>query len=102
LNNSQQQKLLEENFASIGIGIIEAAMAWWMEPKKIQRLAHVEGVEHVQQALTKGSGVILLSAHQTALELCAPIIAPHLAVRCIYRPQKNRLFNFFMERARAR
>src|SRR5689334_22241910 len=41
LNSCEQKNLARKNFASIGIGLIEAALAWWMPDDKLQQLFNV-------------------------------------------------------------
>lgn len=101
LNEHQRQQLLKAHFAAIGIGIVETGMAWWMPTAKLPPL-QIEGAEHLMHALTAGKGVILLSAHFTTLEIAARLIARHFPICVIYRLQKNRLFNLFMENGRRR
>src|SRR5438094_3648476 len=36
LSPEEQKKLARKNFESLGIGIIESAMAWWLPDEKIQ------------------------------------------------------------------
>lgn len=102
LSDKQRTILLKKNFASLGMGIMEVAMAWWLPEKKLQPLGHIEGAENLTNALQQGKGVILLSAHFTTLEIAARIVGARFTIRTLYRKQKNRLFNSFMERGRAR
>jgi Kdo2-lipid IVA lauroyltransferase/acyltransferase len=102
LNKQQRQQLLKKHFAAMGMGVVEAGMAWWMKEKKFQRLGIIEGAEHLEKALQQKRGVILLSAHFTTLEIAARLVGARYTIHTLYRAQKNRLFNFFMERARKR
>jgi Kdo2-lipid IVA lauroyltransferase/acyltransferase len=101
-NKQQHIELLKKHFAALGMGIIETGMAWWMKEKKFQQLGVIEGAEHLEKALQQGRGVILLSAHFTTLEIAARLVGKRYKIHTLYREQKNRLFNFFMERARKR
>lgn len=102
LTPRQRLALLRENFAAVGIGIMEMAMAWWMNKQTLQNLGYIEGATHLEKALEQGKGVILLSAHFTTLEIAARIVGSRFTIRTLYRKQKNRLFNLFIERGRQR
>ncbi|HLQ85059.1 MAG TPA: hypothetical protein VK110_02810, partial [Salinisphaeraceae bacterium] len=69
LSKRQQQLLVRDHFRSIGMAAAETALCWWGDDATIRRLASIEGFEHLQQAATRGKGIILFSAHFTALEL---------------------------------
>jgi KDO2-lipid IV(A) lauroyltransferase len=100
LKESERNILIQKSFDSLGMGIIETGMAWWASDKKIENLSSLEGKENLEKALEKGKGVISLCGHFTTLEIAARIVGKQFRMRAIYREQKNKLFNFFMERGR--
>ncbi len=102
LSPIQRATLLEEHFAALGIGLFETAMAWWARDDKLRDLARVEGLEHLQQALDRGKGVILLTGHFTPLELGARFITWHQPFHAMYRSHKNPLYETVMRRERER
>ncbi len=51
------------------MGLFETALSWWGSPKRCLQLTHIEGLEHLQAALDKGNGAILLCAHFTTIEM---------------------------------
>jgi len=104
LSSSQRTALLEAHFAALGIGLFETAiglfetaMAWWAPDAKLRGLARVEGAEHLEQALARGKGVILLTGHFTTLELGARFITWHQPFHAMYRSHKNRLLSIPQE-----
>src|SRR3546814_5098829 len=54
MNEKERERLLRENFASTGIAFFEMAMSWWWPKARLQRLAKIEGLEHLQQAQAEG------------------------------------------------
>ena len=102
LSPTQRAALLEAHFAALGIGLFETAMAWWAPDDKLRGLARVEGLEHLQQALDRGKGVILLTGHFTPLELGARFITWHQPFHAMYRSHKNLLYEAVMRRERER
>jgi len=102
LTLDQRTVLLEDHFAALGIGLFETAMAWWASDKKLRGLARVEGAEHLQQAMDRGKGVILLTGHFTTLELGARFITWQQPFHAMYRSHKNPLYEAVMRRERER
>jgi KDO2-lipid IV(A) lauroyltransferase len=99
---TQIEQLLSDHWAALGIGLFETALAWWGSDPQIRRLGQVSGVEHLDQALAQGRGVILLTGHFIPLELGARFITLHRPFHALYRPHKNPLFETLMRHERER
>ena len=97
-----RDKLLRENFASSGIALFEMAMSWWWPKYRLARLAHIEGLEHLQQAQQNGQGVILMAVHFTTLEIGAALLGQQHTIDGMYREHKNPLFDYIQRRGRER
>jgi len=102
LSPIRRTALLEAHFTALGIGLFETAMAWWAPDAKLRGLARVEGADHLEQALARGKGVILLTGHFTTLELGARFITWHQPFHAMYRSHKNPLYETVMRRERER
>ena len=102
LSTSERDSILSEQFLSMGIGVLEMAMSWWAPARRLKKLAHVEGLPHLQTALDRGKGVILLSAHFTTLEIGGRLLALHTPFHVMYREHKNAAFDRVMKSARIR
>lgn len=100
LDENQRAHLLKNHFASLGMGLVETAMSWWTSDARMRKLARIEGLEHLEEALRYGKGVILLSAHFTNLEIGTHLLAIHTRFHAMYRAHKNPLFDAVMKRAR--
>ncbi|MEO8401306.1 MAG: LpxL/LpxP family Kdo(2)-lipid IV(A) lauroyl/palmitoleoyl acyltransferase [Gammaproteobacteria bacterium] len=100
LSAEEQTKLVRKNFESLGIGLIEAAMAWWLPDEKLKHLFTVHGLEYAEQAFAKGKGIILLGPHFTCLEMVGRLISMQYSFAVMYRPHKKRLIAFVQERFR--
>jgi KDO2-lipid IV(A) lauroyltransferase len=101
---SERDTFIKKNFESLGIGIIETAMAWWIPDKKLKKFSSVtlHGEENAVKAFAKGKGIILLSPHFTCLEMIGRSISSQYSVAAMYRPHKNKLLNLLQERFRQR
>jgi len=69
LSEVQRNKLAREHFEALGASLMEMALGRWASDKKMLAITTTEGVEHIQETLDEGYGVILLCAHFTALEV---------------------------------
>ena len=99
---AERELLLKENFASTGIAFFEMAMSWWWSKPRLAKLAHVEGLEHLEQAQREGKGVILMAFHFTTLEIGAALLGQQHTIDGMYREHNNPLFDFIQRRGRER
>lgn len=94
LGRSEVEALTKRNFENIGACIAELAHAWFGRGDRPGPVFRVEGREHLDAALGKGHGVILLSGHFTTLEISVPIVktcVPFFAF--MFSPRGNPLLN---------
>lgn len=89
----QQEQLVKQHFRSLGIGLIEMGLAWWGSDKPLKQRVTIEGLEHLDNALQQGNGVILLSAHFTTLEIGGRLLSLFRPLHAMYREQDNKIFN---------
>ncbi|MDH5423504.1 MAG: lipid A biosynthesis lauroyl acyltransferase [Gammaproteobacteria bacterium] len=92
-------RLCKTNFKHLGTGVFEVGLAWWQQ-KKLLKISRINGLHHLTAALEKGRGVILLTSHFTCLEIGAHIICTKVPLEAVYKPAKNKLFDFFMVKKR--
>lgn len=98
----ERERILRAQFQSVGIGIFETAIAWWSSDARIRKLTRLEGQEHLDAALARGRGAILLSAHFTTLEIGARALCARLPTNIMYRPTNNAVLERFLARNRGR
>jgi KDO2-lipid IV(A) lauroyltransferase len=99
---AERERLLDRHFESIGIALMETAMAWWSSDRRIQSLTSIEGIEHLENAQKNRRGILLLSAHFTSLEIGARAICARVPTNIMYRPASNPVMGFFLARNRAK
>ena len=101
LNQAKQQQLIKEHFQSLGMTLFETGMAWWPK-KQFSGTVKIEGINHLQEHLKQGKGVLMLGAHFTTLDIGGYLLSRQQAFCVIYREHKNPLFELVMNTARQR
>lgn len=100
LSPHEKTDLIKKNFASLGIGLIETGIAWWVTDERLRNLYKVHGLGYAASAFAKGKGVILLGPHFTSLELVGRLLGMHYSFAVMFRPHKKPLVSFIHERFR--
>lgn len=100
LTKQQRQQLLETNFRTMGMMLIETALSWWASDERLQKRVKYEGLEHLEAAKQRGKGVILLTGHFTSMELGGRLIMLKTPCYVMFRELKNPLFNAVMMKNR--
>jgi KDO2-lipid IV(A) lauroyltransferase len=100
LDAKARERLLDRHFASLGIAVLEIPLAWWSSPARFNRLVRVEGREHLEAALARGRGAIVLTAHFTPIELAGRALASLTRIGFLYRPTRNEVLSYALERFR--
>lgn len=101
LDRLERQEAVRTHFESLGLSLMEMALGWWGSERKIDRLMKVEGLEHLEAALAKGKGAILLTAHFTSVEASGSLfkrLAPPF--KAMYRSNKNPFYDEILKRGR--
>jgi Kdo2-lipid IVA lauroyltransferase/acyltransferase len=96
LAEQDRAALLERHCRSLGIGLCETADAWWSSDRRVNKLAEVHGMHHLEAALAKGRGAIIVSGHFTSIEISTRILGTVVPLNVVYRPSKNALLTHIM------
>lgn len=102
LTKQEQKQLVRRILENNGIGMFETAMAWWSPASLFADRTHLKGREHLDAALAKGKGVLLLGAHFSTLDLGGLLFAQHYPVDAMYRRHNNDLMEQIITRGRSR
>lgn len=98
--DAEREQLLKKTFESIGIAVMETIMSWWAPDSKLKHRVTIDGLEHLETAVKKNNGVILLGAHYTTLEIAGKLLAPYASFDALYRKHKNPVFDYVMYKGR--
>jgi len=99
---ADREALLVHNFESVGMGLMETGMAWFWPEWRIRKWFRVSGLEHIDNALASGRGVLLIGMHFLTLELGARIFGVFNPGIGVYRPNDNKLLDWLQTYGRMR
>jgi Kdo2-lipid IVA lauroyltransferase/acyltransferase len=102
MSAEERQVTVDQHFEALGMGLVETAYAWWGNIDALMKVTEVRGLEHMQGALKKGKGAILLLAHFTSLEISGKVVGHLLPCHGIYFKHGNPLFDLVMRNGRKR
>jgi Kdo2-lipid IVA lauroyltransferase/acyltransferase len=96
LSEPDRAKLLNRHCRSLGMALCETADTWWSSDRRLKQLADVQGLHHLEAALAKGRGAILVGGHFTTIEISTRILGTVVPLNVVYRPLKNALLSRIM------
>jgi len=102
LSVKEQEQMVLDTFISNSIGYIESTIAWWRPIQPFLDTLEVHGREHLEEALSRGKGVLLVGGHFSIMDFAGPLVHHCVDFNYMYRPQNNKLFNALIERSRRR
>ncbi len=103
LTDDERRALLARHFEAVGTSFVEMGIGWFWPIERLLERVEIVGREHLNDALAAGKGVLLVSAHFTALEVGVSVLEV-LVPRCaaMYRPQRNAMMDVMIRRGRSR
>ncbi|HAD32654.1 MULTISPECIES: lysophospholipid acyltransferase family protein [unclassified Methylophaga] len=96
LSKSEQKILLKKTLYSVGMMPLETALSWWASDRSLLTIVDYDGLEHLQSAVKKGRGVILMTGHFTSMELGGRLMMLKHPMHVMFHNMKNPLFNQVM------
>ena len=102
LTEPARRRIVRRHFRSLGLGLVEVALAWWGRDEQIAARTRIVGSEHLEAALSHGRGVILFGGHFTTFELGGRILASRFEVGATYRPDNDPWWDSMLRAGRRR
>lgn len=93
LDKELQEKLTRECIIENICGLFESAKAWWGNMQPILDETEVHGLHILQEAAKAGTGVLLIGAHYTTLDMGGRIVSSFWPVTILYRPFNNAFYD---------
>ncbi len=97
-----RRRLGRRHFESLAYGVFETGLVWFGDGSRLRRIVRIEGREHLDAAVARGRGVMLLGGHFTTNEIAAAAL-PETGhpVSIMYKAPKNRLLHALALRHRS-
>jgi KDO2-lipid IV(A) lauroyltransferase len=103
LSEAQREELARDSFVACARGFLESTHAWWRDTGKYQSQVKVSGRQHLDEAMARGKGILLLGGHYSIFDFALPLIACQLTrPGYMYRPNDNPVIDRMIERGRKR
>ena len=101
-SSEKRAEVIRKHFLSLGMAIISTAVTWWKSDDAIRHLGNISGLENLDNAVKKGNGVILLSAHFTHLEIGLRLLRTQVPypLLAVYQPNSNPLIDKIIQDGR--
>lgn len=96
------QGIYRKHVASLGQGLFEMAMGWFLSPRYFVGRVQHEGYEVVDTVLGQGRGVLFLGVHTTGLDFGVPLLNNRYPVYFMYRKAKSAVLDYIVQRGRLR
>lgn len=102
LDVRERRRLADASVVNTVVGALELLRAWHAPSGKLAGLADIEGMEHLQSALDRGQGVLLMCGHFTHTELAVRLLGEALGreLRVVVRRHNNACLEAWFERSR--
>lgn len=102
LNQTQRDKLLTENFESLGMALIETGMAWFWSDQRLRKWSQVEGLVGLQHAQQNKRGIMVIGTHFMSLDLGGRVMGLSQPMMATYRPHNNPMMEWIQTYGRLR
>jgi KDO2-lipid IV(A) lauroyltransferase len=99
-STDERNALALAHYQTLGRALFETGSAWWAESRKLPAF-EIAGRENLESAVSRGKGVLLLTAHFTTLEICGRFLCESIAMGGLYRRPENPVVSLQMENSRA-
>ena len=98
LSQPEREKIIRSLFRLLGESLIESLI---FTREDVQNNIRIQGMEHLDAALSKGRGAIILAPHMGAWELASYALGLHVEhASTVYKPLKNPFVNNYLIRNR--
>jgi KDO2-lipid IV(A) lauroyltransferase len=100
---SERKRLAHEQLVEmLRLGSEVGALAGWPAERLIKHLPVVQGWEHVDSALSRGRGVLMVTGHLGNWEILNLELSRRISMVTLYRAPKSQVMDQFISKARSR
>lgn len=97
-----RDRLVRQSFCIYGQSLFDTALVWWARPARLERMVHINGLEHLHKARESSKQLILLTGHFWALDIAGPMISRHYPQIGLINPLRNPIADYLVARGRRR
>ena len=101
-NAEEREKLISENFKSIGMALLETGMARFWSDERVRKWFDVEGLDNLKRAQLQNRGVMVVGVHFMSLELGGRVMGLCQPMMATYRPHNSPVMEWVQTRGRMR
>jgi KDO2-lipid IV(A) lauroyltransferase len=103
LGQEEREHLIDASFRSLGRMLFETAWSWTASDSRLERMRRYEGAELAQATAAGDTGVLIVTAHFTCLEIGARITSMAFERAAgVYRPLRSEVIEWYQNRCRGR
>ena len=97
----EKENIHDEYFINLGKTILDIPSLWWKSNLSLQNDCEIINGHYIDNELSKGNGVILLTPHTVSLDFGGRSISKYPIIS-MYKPFRNRLLNWFIGKSRSK
>jgi len=99
----ERRSLVRRHFEALGMSVMEMGLGRWASDQRLMALTKIDGIDHILDAVNRGQGVILLSAHFTTLEISGRVLKLHIPpFDAVYRKNRSEFITEVLRTGRER
>ena len=102
LSAPAQQQMVRGIFQQVCIGALELMIPWLNPSKDLAERFTISGIEHLQEAVAIGRGVILVGAHYAVMDAISAPLSECGDIDVMYRFNKNPVWEWLQVNGRKR
>ena len=100
LNDTQREQMAQAHLQEYTCALLDYSLLFFRSRRWLYQRVHIEGREHIDQAIAGGQNVILLVAHSVWLEFAGLATGQHYGLLGFYKPFSNPVINWLITRSR--
>ncbi len=101
MDKNKLNSIHDAYFKNLGKTIIDIPTLWWKSNKSLQDNCEIINSHYIDDELSKGKGVILLTPHTVSLDFGGRSISRYPIIS-MYKPFRNKLLNWFIGKSRSK
>lgn len=98
----ERRALWKKNIDYTAMALFETAIGWWWPQRRVESIASIKGLEHIDAIRAQGKGVLCLAIHNVNLEVGGRIMGLSRPAVGFYRKHDNPLMDYFQYKGRVR